>query len=67
MVDEICESNVVQVVTDNEPTSKAADQLLKEQRKHLLWSSCAAHCVELMIEDIGKMKTVKPTLNKQAT
>ena len=30
--------------------------LLMEKRKHLFWSPCAAHCIDLMLEDIGNMK-----------
>ncbi|RVW89461.1 hypothetical protein CK203_046848 [Vitis vinifera] len=53
---EVGEENVVQVVTDNEASFKAAGMLLMEKRKHLFWSPCAAHCIDLMLEDIGSMK-----------
>ena len=63
VVEEVGESNVVQVVTDNEPNFKAAGKLLMDRRKHLFWSPCAAHCLDLMLEDIGNMKSIKSTLN----
>ena len=54
----------MQVVIDNEPNFKAAGRLLMEKRKHLLWTPCAAHCIDLMLEDIGKIMTMKTTLEQ---
>ena len=59
MVEEIGEHRVVQVVTDNEASYKAAGRLLMEKRTHLYWVPCAAHCLDLMLEDIGKDDKVK--------
>ena len=56
VVEEVGEKNVVQVVTDNEASFKAASMLLMEKRKHLFWSLCAAHCIDFMLEDIASMK-----------
>ncbi|RVX18652.1 hypothetical protein CK203_006385 [Vitis vinifera] len=64
VVEEVGEENVVQVVTDNEASFKAAGMLLMEKRKHLFWSPCAAHCIDLMLEDIGSMKQIKETLDQ---
>ena len=64
VVEEVGEKNVVQVVTDNEASFKAAGMLLMEKRKHLFWSPCAAHCIDLMLEDIGSMKQIKETLDQ---
>ncbi|RVW84814.1 hypothetical protein CK203_048615 [Vitis vinifera] len=61
---EVGEENVVQVVTDNEASFKAAGMLLMEKRKHLFWSPYAAHCIDLMLEDIGSMKRIKETLDQ---
>jgi len=63
VVDEVGEENIVQVVTDNEASFKAAGHMLMEKRKHLFWSPCAAHCIDLMLEDIGSLKSVKETLD----
>jgi hypothetical protein len=54
MVEEVGEENVVQIVTDNASAYKLAGQMLEQKRKHLYWTPCAAHCVDLMLEDIGK-------------
>ncbi|RVW78970.1 hypothetical protein CK203_052319 [Vitis vinifera] len=64
VVEEVGKENVVQVVTDNEASLKAAGMLLMEKRKHLFWSPCAAHCIDLMLEDIGSMKQIKETLDQ---
>ncbi|XP_071913925.1 uncharacterized protein [Coffea arabica] len=62
VVEVVGEKNVVQVVTDSESSMKAAGQLLMKKRKNLFWSPCAAHCIDLMLEDIGKMDNVKETI-----
>ena len=56
VVEEVGEENVVQVVTNNEASFKATDMLLMEKWKHLFWSPCAAHCIDLKLEDIVSMK-----------
>jgi hypothetical protein len=55
-IDLIGRDKVVQVVTDNGANYKAACKLLMERIPTLFWSPCAAHCLDLMLEDIGKMK-----------
>ena len=56
IVEEVGEENIVQVVTDNKASFKAAGMLSMEKCKHLFWSPCAARCIDLMLEDIGNMK-----------
>ena len=65
IVEEVGEENIVQVVTDNETSFKAACMLLMDKHKHLFWSPCAAHCIDLMLEDIGNMKQIKETLYQE--
>ena len=55
-IDLIGRDKVVQVVTDNGANYKAACKLLMERIPTLFWTPCAAHCLDLMLEDIGKMK-----------
>ena len=52
LVEEIGEENVVQDITNNGSNHVLADKLLEEKRPHLYWSSCVAHCIYLMLEDI---------------
>ncbi|XP_061363140.1 uncharacterized protein LOC133306777 [Gastrolobium bilobum] len=53
MVIEIGEENVVQVVTDSASALVSVGQKLMDKRKQLFWSPCAAHCLDLILEDIG--------------
>ncbi|KAL7096883.1 hypothetical protein ACP275_10G108600 [Erythranthe tilingii] len=64
VIDEIGEQNVVQVVTDSEASNKAAGKRLMLERPHIFWSPCAAHCIDLMLEDIGKMTKIKRCIEK---
>ena len=59
MVQEVGERRVVQIVTDNEASYKKAGKLLMRKWPHLYWVPCAAHCIDLMLEDIGKEDEVK--------
>ncbi|KAF7821211.1 hypothetical protein G2W53_026666 [Senna tora] len=54
VVEDVGEEYVVQVVTDNELALKAAGKKLMEKRKHIYWTPCVAHCIDLFLEDIGK-------------
>ncbi|KAK4283016.1 hypothetical protein QN277_000020 [Acacia crassicarpa] len=54
VVVEVGEENIVQVVTDNATNYKAAGALLIEKRKQIYWTPCAAHCIDLMLEDLEK-------------
>ena len=57
VIKEVGEANVVQIVTDNRSTFVNAGKLLMK-KYNLYWTSCAAHCIDLMFEDIGKRATV---------
>jgi hypothetical protein len=54
IVERIREENIVQVVTDNGANYEATRQLLIEKRKSLFWRPCAAHCIDLILEDFEK-------------
>ncbi|XP_050916609.1 uncharacterized protein LOC127131733 [Lathyrus oleraceus] len=64
VMEEVGEEYVVQVVTDNEVTLKAVGQKLMEKRPHLYLSSCATHCLDLCLEDIGKNKSIHNLLSE---
>ncbi|KAF0895686.1 hypothetical protein E2562_014305, partial [Oryza meyeriana var. granulata] len=61
-IEEIGEKNVVQVVTDNASVNWTAATLLKAKRPSILWTGCAAHTIDLMLEDIGKIKKIDDTI-----
>ncbi|XP_020988795.2 uncharacterized protein LOC107463415 [Arachis duranensis] len=62
IVEEIGEQNVVQVVTDNGSNYVLAGKLLMEKRPNLFWTPCAAHCLDLMLEDIEKLPLIQKTI-----
>ncbi|GAB2299395.1 hypothetical protein Dimus_038560 [Dionaea muscipula] len=65
IVVKVGEENVVQVVTDNASNYKLAGEMLMEKRKRLFWTPCAAHCIDLMLEDLDKkVKVHNVTISK---
>ncbi|XP_066391724.1 uncharacterized protein [Miscanthus floridulus] len=61
-IEEIGEEHVVQVVTDNASVNTSAASLLTAKRSSIFWNGCAAHCLDLMLEDIGKLGPVDETI-----
>ena len=64
IVEEIGEEKIVQVITDNGSNYVLAGKLLEEKRPKIYWTPCAAHCIDLMLEDIGKLSKIKKTIQK---
>ena len=62
VVMEVGVANVVQVVTDNASNYVLAGKMLEEKHKTIFWTPCAAHCIDLMLEDIGKQEWIKNTV-----
>ena len=58
-IEEIGKEKVVQVITNNGANYKATCRILMERFPSLFWSPCAAHCLDLMLEDIGNLKEFK--------
>ena len=63
-VDKIGKEYVVQVVTDNGVNFKGAGRILMERIPHLFWTPCAAHCLNLMLQDIGEIKDFCTAINE---
>jgi hypothetical protein len=61
-IEEIVKDHVVQVVTDNGANYKAAGKILMDRIPTLFWSPCAAHCLDLMLEEIKNLKAFKNTI-----
>ena len=59
IIQEVGEQNVVQVNTDNASNYVLAGKMLESKYKTIFWTPCAAHCIDLMLEDIGKVEWVK--------
>ncbi|XP_057997207.1 uncharacterized protein LOC131176091 [Hevea brasiliensis] len=66
-VERVGEANVVQVVTDNASNCVLAGKLLETKCPHLYWTPCAAHCLDLMLEDIGKIPKIHNTIKRAVT
>ncbi|XP_018459834.1 uncharacterized protein LOC108830745 [Raphanus sativus] len=64
MVEKIGEPYVVQVITDNAKNYIKAEKLLEAKRHHLYRTPCAAHCINLMLEDIGEITELKNAMKK---
>jgi hypothetical protein len=62
VVNEVEEENVVQIITDNASNYKNAGTRLMEKRERLWWTPCAAHCIDLMLEDISKLTVYDQTI-----
>ncbi|XP_042007493.1 uncharacterized protein LOC121756101 [Salvia splendens] len=54
IVDYVGEQNVIQIVTDNASNYKKAGLMLQVKKPNLFWTPCAAHCIDLMLEDVVK-------------
>ncbi|XP_058741438.1 uncharacterized protein LOC131613815 [Vicia villosa] len=48
----------VHIVTDNAANNVSAGRLLENEFPTLFWSPCAAHCINLMLHDMGKLEEV---------
>ncbi|XP_039118856.1 uncharacterized protein LOC120254989 [Dioscorea cayenensis subsp. rotundata] len=56
--------NVVHLVTDNVSNYVAAGRLIHEKYDHIYWSPCAAHCLNLILKDIGKRDHVAELVSR---
>ncbi|XP_077219376.1 uncharacterized protein LOC143853475 [Tasmannia lanceolata] len=63
VIKEVGKKNVVQIVTDNGSNYKKAGQKIMEKYS-MFWTPCAAHCIDLMLKDIGKKATVKKLVDE---
>jgi hypothetical protein len=56
--------NVVQVVTDSAGNCAAARASLSLEYPRIVFSPCTAHCLDLLLEDIGKLPWAADTISK---
>jgi hypothetical protein len=63
-VEEIGHENVVQIVTDNGSNYKKVCSTLVEEPEynHIVWQTCVAHIVNLVLKDIAKFREVDVTV-----
>ncbi|ERM95887.1 hypothetical protein AMTR_s00060p00142680, partial [Amborella trichopoda] len=62
IVQEVGDKHVVKFITDNARACVSVGSKLMDKRKHLEWMLCAAHSIDLRLEEIGEIKIVKETL-----
>ncbi|KAL8529886.1 hypothetical protein ACS0TY_007085 [Phlomoides rotata] len=58
LVDWVGAKNIVHFVTNNGANYKVAGVLLNDKYPTIKWSPCVAHCLNLLLGDIGKMELV---------
>jgi hypothetical protein len=54
---------VVQVIMDNAANYVASGRILMQRYPSLYWSPCATHCIDLMLEDMGKLPWIKEIID----
>ena len=64
VVEEVGVTNVVQVITDNAANYVAVGRLLCGKYPTIFWTTCAAHCIDLILEDIGKLEWVQDVVQE---
>ncbi len=63
-IDSIGRDNIVQVVTDSAGNCVAARDKLALKYKSIVFSPCSAHCLDLLLEDIGKLSWARDVITK---
>ncbi|XP_026459981.1 uncharacterized protein LOC113360725 [Papaver somniferum] len=57
VINDVAKENVVQFITDNGSNFKKAGKDLMLEYPNLFWTPCGAHCVQLMLEELGDKLT----------
>eukprot|EP00253_Pinus_taeda_P014819 PITA_14819 len=64
VVEEVGVANVVQVITNNAANYVAVGRLLSTKYPTIFWTPCATHCIDLMLEDIGKLEWMQDVVKE---
>ncbi|GER51741.1 hAT transposon superfamily [Striga asiatica] len=64
VVEEMGEENVVQVITQNTPSYRAAGKMIEERRRNLFWTPCAAYCIDQILDDFMRLNRVRDCIEK---
>ena len=59
IIAEIGAEHIVQIITDNAANFKKAGEIMMERYPKIYWTPCAAHCIDLLLEDIGEVPRFK--------
>jgi len=52
---EVGADSVIQVVTDSAVVCKVAGRLVEQEFSWITWTPCTPHCLDLLLEDVGKL------------
>jgi hypothetical protein len=52
---EVGADSVIQVVTDSATVYKVAGRLVEQEFSWITWTPCTPHCLDLLLEDVGKL------------
>jgi hypothetical protein len=63
-IEKIGAHHVVQIVTYNAANYVAAGRMLMERHDTVFWTPCAAHCIDLILEDVGKIPFIKELIDQ---
>ncbi|XWS56608.1 hypothetical protein CRYUN_Cryun09bG0100900 [Craigia yunnanensis] len=64
VVEEVGFKHVLQVITNGEEQYIVTGRRLAETFPTLYWSPCAAHCVDLILEDFAKLEWINATIEQ---
>ena len=56
--------NMVQIVTENTTNNMVAANIMQSKRPSIFWTSYVAHTVNLMLDDIAKIKHIRSAIIK---
>ena len=63
-IEQVGPHNIVQVCTDNDRSILNASKIITEKYPHIYMQGCAAHAMDLLLEDWGKATWIKETVEK---
>lgn len=64
VVVEVGERNVLQVITNNDERYVVAGKRLSDTFPSVFWTPCAACCIDLILQDFGKVKWISTILEQ---
>eukprot|EP00955_Chlamydomonas_euryale_P052064 355048-Chlamydomonas_euryale.AAC.1 len=64
MVEKIGANNIKAFITGSAANAKACGQALEAKYPHTIWMPCTAHCIDLLLEDFGKLDWAAEIIQK---
>jgi hypothetical protein len=54
-IQEVGVDSIIQVVTNSAVVCKVAGRLIEQEFSWITWTLCTPHCLDLLLEDVGKL------------